>query len=73
MQEANRRGDGIEASNLMHYFKASAATWLMSLAAGMVASELEDLGLGDARRGLGIGHAGRKNWMRAEWAGLNLR
>lgn len=73
LQEASRRGDSMELSTLKQYLKVSAATWVLQLAAGMVSAELEEMGLGDARKGLGLGNATRRGWMRAEWAGLSLR
>ncbi|KAK4701120.1 protease IV, partial [Phenoliferia sp. Uapishka_3] len=73
LQEASKRGDAIDPSAVMHYLKASAATWILSMAAGVVSAEMEELGLGNARAGLGLGSTKRKGWMRAEWSGLNLR
>ncbi|KAI5474521.1 protease IV [Pseudohyphozyma bogoriensis] len=60
--EMSRRGDSIDSVALGDFLKAHAAQWVMRMAAGMVASEMEDLGLGgwgDARSGLGLGKAGR--------------
>lgn len=67
----------MELSMLSNYFKAAAARWFLQLAAGSVSSELEELGIdmrrGAAGGGLGLGNATRRNWMRAEWAGFNLK
>lgn len=57
----------------MRYLKVSAATWFLRMAVGVVSAEMEELGLGDARAGLGLGNTSRKGWMRAEWSGMNLR
>ncbi|KAL8280683.1 hypothetical protein RQP46_007006 [Phenoliferia psychrophenolica] len=71
--EATKRGDSIDPAAVAHYLKVSAAQYLLRVAAGVVSSEMEDLGLGNARAGLGLGSARQKSWMRAEWKGLNLR
>lgn len=72
-KEASQRGDAIDPSTVMQHLKASAASFLLQMAAGVVASEMEELGLGDARAGLGLGSTKRRGWVRAEWKGLNLR
>lgn len=58
---------------ITQYVKAQAATWLITLAAGMLSAEMEELGLGDMRKNMGLGSNAKKSWMRAEWAGMNLK
>lgn len=65
----------MELSVLRDYAKVAAARWFLSLAAGAVSSELDELGISisDARKGLGLGNVNRKGWLRAEWSLPSLR
>ncbi|KAM0752047.1 hypothetical protein T439DRAFT_379176 [Meredithblackwellia eburnea MCA 4105] len=70
-REASRKGDSIDPQTAVRYLKASMAAWVLQLAAGVVANEMDELGLGDARSALvlGLGPSRRRSWMRAEWGG----
>jgi hypothetical protein len=60
-KEATSRGDSMtdpEGTSLMalpQYFKMMMATWVLSMASRTVSSELDNLGLADVRRSMGIG------------------
>lgn len=64
-KEATSRGDamtdpeGTAAVSLPQYLKMMMASWVLSVAAKTVSSELDSLGLADVRRSMGIGAKAR--------------
>lgn len=60
-KEATSRGDamtdpeGTSMVSLAQYMKVMMASWVLSVAAKTVSSELDSLGLADVRRSMGIG------------------
>lgn len=72
-KEATSRGDsmtdpeGTSAVSLPQYLKMMAASWVLSVAARTISSELDSLGLADVRRSMGIGVKPRgRQHMRAQ-------
>lgn len=70
-KEAANQGDSINSVSMGQLVKVTVASLVLKIVAGVLVSEMEDLGLNDARRGLGLGKTSSR--MTAQWGGMNLR
>lgn len=73
IKDSSKRGDSMEVlANLPTMARAQAAQWLYGVASSVVASGVDEVvgsvGMGDVRKGLGVGAR-----VRAEWKGVDVK